>query len=719
MKITSILIILLSLSLSVFSQSIDDFKRIKSEGPIPDFFTKYLDEKIEQDNEELSGDGTISARNARDFTALTNYKLEQLIQSGRVLYGDPLTEYANDILDNLKKYSKDDLDDVQLYTLKSNEVNAFATHQGVIFITVGLWGQIENEAQLAFIIAHELTHVVEKHSQLSYQHTDDRARKGRYGDDMISTYYQYSKDNEEECDKKGFKLALKAGYNAEDLYSTFNVLLYSYLPIDEMKVDYSWIENDGFKVIDKYLIEELNEISAEEDVDDEFHTHPNIYKRRVNIKTQYNANKDKEDTKTYVAGTESDFLEVRELARFEMMNIFIRRGDYIKGLYHNLILTKTHPNNSFVKNTQAMVWYGLSAFTNGDVTEPYTKSYRKVEGEIQALYYTLYKMKNSELATLAAKQIWEASLADTANTFLQTIRVKALREMARFSNNKLANFASEYNEDGAVEEEIEEDKPLSKYDKIAKKKKKGESEDFAYYALINLINNNEFIDAFDEAVEYLDDKEEQEEESEERSEKPQESSMDVKSLIMTTPNFYKKDNRKTAKQNVSKNDLNETKLVSLVEENADKLGIKLSFIDNFKSQEFNTEMYNDFSLLYDYLGERSKYDGLDFYPYGAQDIGVISEKYGSSYVGMIGIYTEVDKRDFNSGAAVLSALTVYLFPLYLKWQLTTDKYTDYGFVVYNLDTHNPAFVSNKFFNANMNIHLQNAHIYNSLNQITK
>jgi predicted Zn-dependent protease len=137
----TLLLFFIALVFQAKAQDLDNFSKLKSAGPIPDFFTKFLDEKIAADDDLLKNDNSISNRNAADFSAITNYKLQQLIQGGKVLYGDPLTVYANGVLDKLKAASDLDLDFVQLYTLKSNEVNAFATHQGVLFITVGLIGQ--------------------------------------------------------------------------------------------------------------------------------------------------------------------------------------------------------------------------------------------------------------------------------------------------------------------------------------------------------------------------------------------------------------------------------------------------------------------------------------------------------------------------------------------------------------------------------------------------
>ncbi|MFT5348628.1 MAG: hypothetical protein ACI9M3_001669 [Bacteroidia bacterium] len=714
-----IILLLVAFTYQASAQNLENFSKLKAEGPIPDFFVKFLDEKISDDDEKLKNDKSISKKNAADFSAITNYKLQQLIHGGKVLYGDPLTNYANGVLDKLTAASDENLDYVQLYTLKSNEVNAFATHQGVIFITVGLIGQLENEAQLAFILAHELTHVIEKHNQLSYEHTQNLVKNARYGDESISDYYKYSKDNEEDADRAGFNLAIKAGYNAEALNKTFTILLYSYLPIDEQTVDLSFLENEHFNIGENLKIaeESINNISAEEDIDDEFNTHPNISTRRKNVYNIFTANKNEEGSKVYLYGTEKEFLDLRTLARYEMMNIFIQRADYVKGLYHSFILRKVYPENAFLINSQSMMWYGLSAFQNRSASKSYSLSYNKQEGEIQHLYYFLKKLSKDELSTLATQQIWQNSIAHPENEFLTTLRTVVLLDFVSFLDNELSSFGSEAPKPIDAQANETSDEELSKYDKIAKKRDNDNKQNDFHYSLLNVINNKDFILAVDEAKAKLDDKEKLQDELKEQSRKPKKSTLDIPSLIMTTPNFYTQDNRKSAKSNLKKNDLTEGKLVNLVKENAEKLDIKLSFIDNFRDQNFTTENYNEFSQLYDYLSERLQFEGLDFLPYNAQYIGPITKTYNSHYIGLVGIYTEIEKRPFNAGYALVSALTLYPFPLYLKWQLSADKSTNYGFFIMNLETHNPAFSSTKYFNADMNIHLQNAHIYNSLNQI--
>lgn len=710
-RLTAIYPLLLS-CIFVFSQDLENFSRLESKGKIPPLFIEFLQEQIDAEKQDLKSNQDISRKRADEFSSITNYRLQQLVRSGRVLYGDPLTTYANKIVEKLAEHSDKDLSKIEVYTLKSNEVNAFATHQGLIFVTVGLWGQLANEAQLAYVLAHEITHITEEHNLLTYQNTKDLFTKGRFGSGTVSEYYRYSKDNEEESDEAGFKLAAQAGYDAEAIYNTFNVLLYSYLPVDEVVYDYSLLENDYFTIDKSLKLEEVQGIEAEEDIDDEFHTHPNIRSRRYNVRdlvSRYDGDK------MYIVENEKTFETYRNLARLEMINIFLRDGDYINGLYHSYILQKQFPTNLFLQETEAMMWYGHTILIGKDQND-YSTNYRKKQGEIQQLYYLLYKLQNKEVATLATKEIWESSLKNPDSDILRELRKRVMREFVGYEENKLGNFASE-----PLKVTVDIDtskKKLSKYDKIKQKQAKGDESRPTYTALINLVTNEDFKAAYFKAEEFLNEKE-NEREGTTAERKPQHSTLNIENLMMVTPIYNLNDKRRSTSKNISKNDVTSSTLTEMVEANAEKLGMNINFVNNFNSNDFNTEKYNQFSIIFDYLAERSNYKGEDFYPYNAKHLPAVKETYGSKYLGLVGIYSEVQRRPFSGSTLLFSIMFYPAFPLYLKWQLTPDKSTDYGFFVFNLETHNPTFTSTKFFQANMNTHLQNAHIYHSLNQITK
>lgn len=59
----------------------------------------------------------------------------------------------------------------RVYVLDSPVQNAFACPHGHIFVHTGLLGRIRNEAQLAMILGHEITHATHRHTYQEHEHT--------------------------------------------------------------------------------------------------------------------------------------------------------------------------------------------------------------------------------------------------------------------------------------------------------------------------------------------------------------------------------------------------------------------------------------------------------------------------------------------------------------------------------------------------------------------
>lgn len=116
------------------------------------------------------------------------------------------------------------------YTFKvldSKEVNAFAVPGGFIYIFKGLVDKMPSDEELAGVIAHELGHVVKRHSikqmEKSLGLTIGSALllgdKGFVMQRVVADALMagFSRDDEREADHLGFMYTLKAGYNP---YST-------------------------------------------------------------------------------------------------------------------------------------------------------------------------------------------------------------------------------------------------------------------------------------------------------------------------------------------------------------------------------------------------------------------------------------------------------------------------------------------------------------------
>lgn len=117
--------------------------------------------------------------------------------------------------------------------IQSGDINAFAAPGGYIFVTRGLYKLLNNESELAGVLAHEIGHVIKKHhlkilqqsrlvdmggKLLGKQVSGDNEKIGNLigsGAEIVSR--SLDKNAEFEADRIGVVLAARAGYDAYGL----------------------------------------------------------------------------------------------------------------------------------------------------------------------------------------------------------------------------------------------------------------------------------------------------------------------------------------------------------------------------------------------------------------------------------------------------------------------------------------------------------------------
>ena len=132
--------------------------------------------------------------------------------------------------------------------LRDPQPNAFALPNGSIYVTTGLMSLVDNESQLAAIIAHELTHVMRRHTYLHNRSTRKKhltmnvmQAVGAYAPlsvvgavilavttvapfIMVATIYGYSRELEREADLKGVDMMISAEYSPEEMVNVMKLL---------------------------------------------------------------------------------------------------------------------------------------------------------------------------------------------------------------------------------------------------------------------------------------------------------------------------------------------------------------------------------------------------------------------------------------------------------------------------------------------------------------
>lgn len=126
------------------------------------------------------------------------------------------------------------------YLLDDETVNAFALPGGYIFITRGIMTYMNDEAELASVIGHEIGHVTAKHSvsQMSKQELAQvglvagmiasptvRNMGAQLQQGMQLLFLKFGRDDETEADQLGFRYMMKDGYDvraAGDMFRTLD-----------------------------------------------------------------------------------------------------------------------------------------------------------------------------------------------------------------------------------------------------------------------------------------------------------------------------------------------------------------------------------------------------------------------------------------------------------------------------------------------------------------
>ena len=131
----------------------------------------------------------------------------------------------------------------EFHVIEQKEINAFALPGGPMFVNVGTIAAAQNEAQLAGVMAHEMSHVYEQHSAKAATSTKrtiaeilgaaggilggsaigDLARVGiQFGAGTL--LMKYSREDEAQADAVGAIIMYKAGYNPMELANFFEIL---------------------------------------------------------------------------------------------------------------------------------------------------------------------------------------------------------------------------------------------------------------------------------------------------------------------------------------------------------------------------------------------------------------------------------------------------------------------------------------------------------------
>ncbi len=167
---------------------------------------------------------------------------QKILNKSNLIYKDEeLEAYLNDIARRLLPPEVFQHIPFRIMVIKNHLLNAFAYPNGYIYVHTGILSRMENEAQLATLLAHEVTHCTHRHLVKNFRSIKNKTAffatvqvtlggiGGGIGDlatllgalGTIAAVSGYSKELETEADMNGLELMMKAGYDPNEAPKLF------------------------------------------------------------------------------------------------------------------------------------------------------------------------------------------------------------------------------------------------------------------------------------------------------------------------------------------------------------------------------------------------------------------------------------------------------------------------------------------------------------------
>jgi predicted Zn-dependent protease len=133
------------------------------------------------------------------------------------------------IFNNLSQYVERTKINYNYKIVRTDEVNAYAIAGGNMYINTGILDFLDDEDEIAFVIAHEISHNEKRHCIKRVQYAVLASSVDPSFGEIVQVAYgmysmPFSKYDEFDADENGVKIMLKAGYKKSGAVSFFEKL---------------------------------------------------------------------------------------------------------------------------------------------------------------------------------------------------------------------------------------------------------------------------------------------------------------------------------------------------------------------------------------------------------------------------------------------------------------------------------------------------------------
>jgi Zn-dependent protease with chaperone function len=693
-------------SFTSFSQITTPYLGLQAKGEIPKDFTQLSTDKYKEDYKNKEG---VSLD--REFYLNTRFYIDYLLLSGNVIFNDTISNYVTDVARVVLVNHDDLFNKLRFYTIKSNVANAFSTDQGIIFITTGLISRLENEAQLAFILAHEISHYTEHHVRKGYAKKKEiKSKTGRFNDqsygDALTQMSIYDKGNELDADEKGALLYLNTIYDPYQIEKGFDVLLETEYPFKNDTIPNNYMSCEHLKIPERLYLKNSPKIKVEMDYNDHNHSHPNIQTRIENL-IKYSNGQNNIQNKKYIV-SESTFMHVRDLSRFESIRQNLKHKEYIEALFSIYQMSSTHQNR-FLDLSKVQALYGLTKYKNNNsYLEVTSSSSYKSKGPIYKLHCLFRDISQQELNVIALRHSYNfMNYYKNDNTFklyyTELEKELALKSQLNYLNLKSISLSTynlkkknpnalKFNKKDSIqrinESNLSKSIKIKRINELNKQNTKTEilsnSNSFHLFALNDIVSNDSLLMKLESIVHHN----QQSQLITQKDKQP----LAINKLVVVDPvfqNYSLKGNKKLKKSEKKKINLSDS-----YQRDYRKLDLEVDLVDSKNLTSEDIERFNDLASIRAWMLEVfSHEDELNFINSAHENMAKVSEKHGTQNYLFSGVFSYKMRHELANNNFAKSMITsVYFAPIGLIDLLIVHNYFQYVAIEINAETDQIEFI---------------------------
>jgi Zn-dependent protease with chaperone function len=667
---------------------------LEPSGNLPPFFYNPSHTLVDKEIAKRNSAGDVVDKQEEAFMREMSYFAQQRMISGMVLFNDSLSAYITKVAAIILKDDTATFHKLHFYAYKSPDPNAYTSATGNILVTVGLLGQLDNEAQLAYILSHEITHFRQHHMLKGYINREDLKE---HSDDtpsylLLSSYYSYNQEQELEADQLGFELYKKTPYAAKEALRSFDVLEYSDLPFDDMPFDTTFFNKNFMTIPGGYFMKNVDPVYSDDNYEDRNSTHPNVRKRRMALMTEVDTVKNA-GTKLFVV-SKDEFLAVREKSRYEMCRLYLIDRNYPGAIYSSYMMLKRHPDDIYLEKIIGRCLYELAAYnqtsSSSETYNPYLMydffsgsggrysalnrgSYYRIPdfkdypGQQQQLFHLFHEMEPDELTVLALSYNWNIHKSDPKDAFEKTLCDSLFIMLVNKQNLHLSYFSTitpdeakaQYTKDSLQRVAETGESGDSKYSRMDKFRLNSQKERFTKFAFVEQLKDSEFVNTFKYYTDHrnslvsgadnswYDNRTKKQREKDEAEEANYGSG--IQKIIVASPDYEEYEQLKRgeeSEQNYTKSEQGQKDLSATISTEAKNAGVDCIMMSPFRMDSLAGDTFSDLAALNEWFYERIQHGtgGFATTINNQAQIDSIIQHYGTRYVMFTILETEYKKK---------------------------------------------------------------------------